>query len=319
MSAEAEIQPTTHSSAAMNTFKSLCSGALAGAVSRTATSPLERLKVMKQVQAEGNAYGGIIKALGKMWREEGPLSFWRGNGTNVVRIAPYSAIQFFSFDKYKRFLTKEGTSANGPNGIGNVRLLTAGAMSGMTSSIICYPLDLVRSVLTVQTDRSNKFGIMQTIGSIYRDGGVVALYRGLVPTMFGIAPYVAINFAVFDNLKRRYVPKDRSDPTFDVLNLLCGAGAGGTAAAITYPTDVLRRRMQLSGFDSGAAHLPKYNSTWHCITTTFKTEGMIGFYKGLTPCLLKVVPSMAIAFAIYERCRKLLKFDPVEKGVSSGG
>jgi solute carrier family 25 phosphate transporter 23/24/25/41 len=44
----------------------------------------------------------VLLALAKMWREEGPLSYWKGNGTNVARIAPYSAIQFFSFDVYKR-------------------------------------------------------------------------------------------------------------------------------------------------------------------------------------------------------------------------
>jgi solute carrier family 25 phosphate transporter 23/24/25/41 len=84
-----------------NALKSLFAGAVAGAVSRTATSPLERLKVMKQVQT-GSQYSGILAPFQQMYKQEGILSFWKGNGTNVARIAPYSAIQFFTFDKYKK-------------------------------------------------------------------------------------------------------------------------------------------------------------------------------------------------------------------------
>lgn len=87
--------------AALNTFKALSAGAFAGALSRTITSPLERLKVLKQVQSSSHKYDGVVRALARMYQEEGLRSYWKGNGTNVVRIAPFSAIQFVSFDIYK--------------------------------------------------------------------------------------------------------------------------------------------------------------------------------------------------------------------------
>jgi hypothetical protein len=92
---------TTAGDAALNTFKALSAGAFAGALSRTITSPLERLKVLKQVQSSSHKYDGIVRALVRMYQEEGLRSYWKGNGTNVVRIAPFSAIQFVSFDIYK--------------------------------------------------------------------------------------------------------------------------------------------------------------------------------------------------------------------------
>jgi len=112
----------------------------------------------------------------------------------------------------------------------------------------------------------------------------------------GIAPYIAINMTTFDMLKRRYLPKDRDAPYFTLINLGLGASAGFAAAATTYPTDLIRRRMQLQGLEAGAgAHdIPKYRNTLHCITHTVATEGIRGMYKGLVPCFLKVVPSMAI-------------------------
>jgi solute carrier family 25 phosphate transporter 23/24/25/41 len=86
---------------ALNTLKALSAGAFAGALSRTITSPLERLKVLKQVQSHNSKYDGVGRALVRMYREEGWRAYWKGNGTNVARIAPFSAIQFVSFDFYK--------------------------------------------------------------------------------------------------------------------------------------------------------------------------------------------------------------------------
>ena len=81
-----------------------CAGGVAGAVSRTVVSPLERLKILMQVQSVGrDAYTTSIRqALAKMWREEGWRGFMRGNGTNCIRIVPYSAVQFSSYNFYKR-------------------------------------------------------------------------------------------------------------------------------------------------------------------------------------------------------------------------
>lgn len=81
-----------------------CGGGVAGAVSRTVVSPLERLKILYQVQSAGrNEYKlPVGKALAKMWREEGWRGFMAGNGTNCIRIVPYSAVQFGSYNLYKK-------------------------------------------------------------------------------------------------------------------------------------------------------------------------------------------------------------------------
>lgn len=81
-----------------------CAGGVAGAVSRTVVSPLERLKILFQVQSAGReAYNlSVGRALAKMWKEEGWRGFMRGNGTNCIRIVPYSAVQFGSYNFYKR-------------------------------------------------------------------------------------------------------------------------------------------------------------------------------------------------------------------------
>lgn len=96
-----------------------CGGGVAGAVSRTVVSPLERLKILMQIQSAGrDAYKlSVGQALGKMWREEGWRGFMRGNGTNCIRIVPYSAVQFSSYNFYKKVFRPFGMdSTSRPNG-----------------------------------------------------------------------------------------------------------------------------------------------------------------------------------------------------------
>lgn len=95
-------------------FASFIAGGVAGAVSRTVVSPLERLKILFQIQSAGREdYKlGVGKALGKMWREEGWRGFMRGNGTNCIRIVPYSAVQFGSYNFYKRASAVQISSIN---------------------------------------------------------------------------------------------------------------------------------------------------------------------------------------------------------------
>src|SRR5271169_6947205 len=85
------------------TSTSFIAGGVAGAVSRTIVSPLERMKILFQIQGPGAAsYTGVWSTLAKMWREEGWRGFMRGNGTNCIRIVPYSACQFAAYTTYKR-------------------------------------------------------------------------------------------------------------------------------------------------------------------------------------------------------------------------
>jgi len=296
-----------------NAIKTLSAGAIAGIVSRSVTSPLERLKVMKQVQSQNDKFNGIGKALVRMYREDGLRGFWRGNGANIIRVAPMSAIQFAAFAKYKKLMS------------GNTQEITlfetfcAGALSGMTASIICYPLDFMRSLLSVQTSSNQHYkGIIPSMVMIVRTKGPGALYRGLLSTLAGVAPYIAINMTAFDILKHQYLPQNRNAPYFMLINLGLGAAAGSVAAAATYPTDVIRRRMQLQGLE-GCHDLPQYRNAFHCITHTLRTEGVGGLYKGLVPCFMKVIPSMAIAFTTFEFLKHHMGFDSnkMEKAPSS--
>ncbi|KAK4042597.1 mitochondrial carrier domain-containing protein [Parachaetomium inaequale] len=286
-----------------------CAGGVAGAVSRTVVSPLERLKILFQVQSAGrDAYKlSVGKGLAKMWKEEGWRGFMRGNGTNCIRIVPYSAVQFGSYNFYKRqFFERHPGDSLTP-----LARLTCGGIAGITSVTFTYPLDIVRTRLSIQSASFAELGakpkqlpgMWQTMISMYKtEGGVRALYRGIVPTVAGVAPYVGLNFMTYEFVRQYLTLEGEQNPSA-VRKLAAGAISGAVAQTCTYPFDVLRRRFQINTM-SGMGY--QYKSLADAVRVIITNEGIKGLYKGIIPNLLKVAPSMASSWLSFELCRDFL-------------
>ncbi|KAJ5178945.1 Mitochondrial carrier protein [Penicillium capsulatum] len=291
-------------------------GGVAGAVSRTLVSPLERLKILLQIQSVGREEYklSIGKALSKMWREEGWRGFMRGNGTNCIRIIPYSAVQFGSYNFYKKF-------AESPDGeMTPARRLVCGGIAGITSVTVTYPLDIVRTRLSIQSasfadlgsrDQTQKLpGMFSTMMMIYKnEGGMIALYRGIAPTVAGVAPYVGLNFMTYESV-RKYLTEEGEKNPGPARKLLAGAISGAVAQTCTYPFDVLRRRFQINTM-SGMGY--QYTSIWDAVRVIVAEEGLRGLFKGIGPNLLKVAPSMASSWLSFELTRDFLPKVPDQK------
>ncbi|KAI1434297.1 mitochondrial carrier domain-containing protein [Xylaria sp. CBS 124048] len=295
-----------------------CAGGVAGAVSRTVVSPLERLKILLQVQSAGHTEYklSVGKALAKMWREEGWRGFMRGNGTNCIRIVPYSAVQFGSYNLYRKhiFEREPGTIMN------PLERLFCGGIAGITSVFFTYPLDIVRTRLSIQSasfavlidvPKDRLPGMWSTLRLMYRtEGGIPALYRGMIPTVAGVAPYVGLNFMTYEYVRKLLTPEGDQNPNAG-RKLLAGAVSGAVAQTFTYPFDVLRRRFQINTM-SGMGY--QYKSIGDAVRVIIAQEGIRGLYKGLVPNLLKVAPSMAANWLSFEVTRDFLiglKEEPV--------
>ncbi|KAL2205585.1 mitochondrial carrier [Sarocladium strictum] len=286
-----------------------CAGGMAGAVSRTVVSPLERLKILMQVQSAGReAYKlSVWQALKKMWVEEGWRGFMRGNGVNCIRIVPYSAVQFSSYNFYKRNIFESYPDAP----LAPLTRLVCGGIAGITSVFLTYPLDIVRTRLSIQSasfaelgDRPKQLpGMWATLITMYKnEGGAAALYRGIIPTVAGVAPYVGLNFMVYESVRKYLTPEGDQNPSAG-RKLLAGAISGAVAQTCTYPFDVLRRRFQINTM-SGMGY--QYKSIGDAVRVIVRQEGIRGLYKGIVPNLLKVAPSMASSWLSFEMTRDYL-------------
>ncbi|KAK7275330.1 hypothetical protein RIF29_16443 [Crotalaria pallida] len=306
--------------------KSLLAGGVAGGVSRTAVAPLERLKILLQVQNPHNIkYNGTIQGLKYIWRTEGFRGLFKGNGTNCARIVPNSAVKFFSYEQASKgilYLYQQQTG-NEDAQLTPLLRLGAGACAGIIAMSATYPMDMVRGRITVQTEKSpyQYRGMFHALSTVLREEGPRALYKGWLPSVIGVVPYVGLNFAVYESLKDWLIKSKpfglvNNDSELSVTTrLACGAAAGTVGQTVAYPLDVIRRRMQMVGWNHAASVVAgdgrgkaplEYTGMIDAFRKTVRHEGFGALYKGLVPNSVKVVPSIALAFVTYEVVKDIL-------------
>jgi solute carrier family 25 phosphate transporter 23/24/25/41 len=176
----------------MPAAQSLLAGGIAGIISRTTVAPLERVKILFQVQAL-SAQGAPLKhtsvwrSLVDMYRAGGIIGMWKGNTANCVRVFPSSALQFAAYSEIKRVAFNDDPTT--------AQRLVAGGSAGAIACFVTYPLDFIRGRLT--TDMAGRYSsVGGALADVVRNEGFFALYRGLLPSIIGIVPYVGVDFAV---------------------------------------------------------------------------------------------------------------------------
>ncbi|KAM4066903.1 mitochondrial carrier protein [Hirsutella rhossiliensis] len=307
-------------------------GAIAGGVSRTATAPLDRLKVyllvktsagsetaaaaIKQgrpIAAVKNAARPFGDAVKYLYQSGGVRGFFAGNGLNVVKIMPETAIKFGSYEAAKRALANfEGHGDS--RQISSYSKFTAGGLAGMIAQFCVYPLDTLKFRLQCETVKDGLTGsalVRQTAVKMYADGGVRACYRGITMGLVGMFPYSAIDMGMFELLKKTYrgyyaryagCHEDDANPG-NIATGIIGATSGAIGASVVYPLNVVRTRLQTQGT---AMHRATYTGIWDVTQKTIQREGYRGLYKGLTPNLLKVAPALSITWVVYENSKRIL-------------
>ncbi|PWZ11264.1 Adenine nucleotide transporter BT1, chloroplastic/mitochondrial [Zea mays] len=275
-------------------LKRLISGAIAGAVSRTAVAPLETIRTHLMVGSNGNSTTEVFQSIMK---HEGWTGLFRGNVVNVIRVAPSKAIELFAFDTANKFLTpKYGEKPKIPV----PPSLVAGAFAGVSSTLCTYPLELIKTRLTIQRGVYDNF--LDAFVKIIRDEGPSELYRGLTPSLIGVVPYAATNYFAYDSLKKVYKKMFKTNEIGSVPTLFIGSAAGAISSTATFPLEVARKHMQVGAVGGRKV----YKNMLHALLSILEDEGVGGLYRGLGPSCMKLVPAAGISFMCYEACKKIL-------------
>ncbi|XP_068980575.1 calcium-binding mitochondrial carrier protein SCaMC-2 isoform X1 [Bombus flavifrons] len=274
-------------------WRHLVSGGVAGGVSRTCTAPLDRIKVYLQVH--GTRHCKIKSCFRYMLREGGSISLWRGNGINVLKIGPESALKFMAYEQIKRTIKGDDIRE-----LGLYERLMAGSLAGGISQSAIYPLEVLKTRFALRKTGEYS-GLVDATKKIYRQGGLKSFYRGYIPNLMGIIPYAGIDLAVYETLKNRYLQThDKNEqPPFWIL-LLCGTASSTAGQVCSYPLALVRTRLQ-ADMSPG-----KPNTMVAVFKEIIKNEGIRGLYRGLTPNFLKVAPAVSISYMVYETVRDFL-------------
>lgn len=278
-------------------LKLLFAGGIAGAVSRSSTAPIDRVKMLLQIQ-DTRAKLTIAGALRRMSAEGTLKAYFKGNGTNVVKIAPETAIKLTMNDVFKHAIAED------PDFITPQQRMVAGASAGAVAQSFIYPLELVRTRLAV-CPSGTYAGIADCARKVASQEGLKAFYRGIVPSMLGILPYAGVDITCFELLKEHLLDEYDGYPP---PHMILGAGmlSSSVAQFASYPLALVRTRLQAQGIGGKPV---KYKGMVDVLTKTYRNEGFFGLYKGSLTNLFKLAPAAGISWAVFEETKLLLGVD----------
>jgi solute carrier family 25 (adenine nucleotide translocator) protein 4/5/6/31 len=283
-------------------------GGTIGAVSKTVMAPVERVKLLLQtmdsnpdvLSGKVARYEGIGDCFKRVYSEQGPRAFWRGNLVNCLRYAPQqgSALAFNDFlnnafpkyDKPEEFWKGFGVK------------LFSGGLAGAIANTICYPFDFARTRLASDLGKGGaKYkGIMDCIVSTVKAQGLTGLYTGWSVTVAGAFVYRAGQLGCFKQIQDlNPYAKDRG--TLGAVSSFVAVTMARTVVMpFNYPFDTVRRRMMLESEKPVAARV--YKGSFDCARQVLAKEGTKGMYKGMIPELFRGVGGSLVIVA-YDRIK----------------
>ena len=277
-------------------------GMMAGASTTLLLHPLDLVKTRLQVRTSGGT--STAKMIQTIRLQESFRGLYTGLSANVTGSAASWAIYFYLYTVFKERQRTSSSSSYYQN-------LLAAAQAGSVTSLITNPIWLIKTRLctqqTVDIPRSERKyrGLFHAFKTIVREEGPLALYKGLVPALFGVS-HGAIQFMVYEELKSIKTQQYHSSQTDQSTTagrfaeyVMMAATSKIAATTITYPYQTVKSRLQ--------SHITQYSGLLNVIQATFAQEGLRGFYRGLGTNIIRVMPGTMCTFLVYEATVDYLK------------
>ncbi|KAB2604418.1 hypothetical protein D8674_039962 [Pyrus ussuriensis x Pyrus communis] len=286
------------SSASQWQWETTTAGAFAGFATVAAMHPLDVVRTRFQVH-DGRVsnlptYKNTAHAIFTIARLEGLRGLYAGFSPAVLGSTVSRGLYFFFYGRAKQRYSKNREEQLSPG-----LHLASAAEAGALVSLCTNPIWLVKTRLQLQTPLHQTrpySGFYDALRTIIREEGWAALYKGLLPSLFLQVSHGAIQFTAYEEL-RKIVANFKSKKKQNGFWKFDYAALGGSSK-------VIRSRLQQRPSSEG---IPRYMDSWHVVRETARFEGVRGFYKGITPNLLKNVPAASITFIVYENVLKFLK------------
>lgn len=298
----------------LNNFDYALAGGGSGFITRALTQPLDVLKIRLQLQVEpiaGNAvskYKSLHQAAGLILHEESIKAFWKGHVPAQLLSISYGMVQFSTFE----LLVNEVELLDVNKKYSFLIHFLSGSIAGSVATVVSFPFDVIRTRLVAQSEQKIIYnGLIHSCRDIFQNEGLLKFFRGLLPTIVQVAPHAGVQFMsykFFNNLYTNLLAQ--GDVTLS-NSLVSGSLAGLCSKTVIYPLDLVKKRMQIQGFEEGRTifgKLFKCKGMLDAISNVYREESLGGFYKGLSPSLLKACITSAMYFGTYELCCDFVEF-----------
>merc|ERR1711937_253162 len=287
-------------------------GGVSGAIAKTCTAPIERVKLIIQTQdanprimsGEIPRYTGIVNCFTRVGSEQGILAFWRGNFVNILRYFPTQAFNFAFKDTIKAMFPKYSPKQDfwkffAVN-------MASGGLAGAGSLCIVYPLDYARTRLASDVGSGKRAfnGLSDCLVKTTKGPkGFLSLYNGFGVSVAGIIAYRGVQFGTFDTIMGLNPYKNDRGIMGMVSTFFSAQTAVLCSAFFTYPFDTIRRRLQMQSEKPPEQRL--YKGTVHCTQKIIADEGMGALFKGFVANAFRTVGA-ALVLVLYDKTKQYL-------------
>jgi len=288
----------------INPLINLAAGGISGAISKTITAPLEKVKLAIQnqdsnprvISGEMKRYTGMGDCFSRHVSELGASSLWRGNFANCIRYVPTAACNLAFKDTIKGMFPKY--SKDKEFGKFAMAQVGSGAAAGGLTNTLVYPLIYIRTVLGADLGAVKQYsGMADCFKQTIKNNGFSSLYNGIGPSSIGIVVYRGTQFGLQDTIKA-FNPYQKDVSFIGIFSKFCVAQVAVSASGVvSYPFDTMQRRLQIEA--SKPAKEQIYNGMQDCFQKILKTEGPRGFFKGALANVLRGTGA-AIVLVMYD-------------------
>jgi solute carrier family 25 (adenine nucleotide translocator) protein 4/5/6/31 len=304
---------SSQNTAATKFLQDFALGGVSGAIAKTCTAPIERVKIIIQTQdanprirsGEVPRYTGIVNCFSRVFNEQGFAAFWRGNLANIIRYFPTQAFNFAFKDTFKNLFPRY--DPNTQFGMFFLTNMASGGLAGAGSLCIVYPLDYARTRLAsdVGSGKRDFKGLGDCLVKTARgQQGILGLYNGFGVSVAGIIPYRGVYFGLYDSLREKNPYRNERGLIGVVSKFGVAQFTAIAAGYASYPFDTVRRRLQMQ------SEKPKeewvYRGTADCTTQILRNEGFQALFKGAGANALRTVGS-ALVLVLYDQFQTMLK------------
>ena len=294
-------------------------GGISGISARLISTPLDVVKIRFQLQEESiskknaqSKYTGVIQSLRTIVHEEGMSALWKGSVPGLAMYFIFGSVQFSSSAFVIRTLESRYNITTTSPGIHFV----SGCYGGGLAAVICQPLDVIRTRFVGQGRNKLYRNLHSAVRLMYLENGLKTFYKGLTPTLILIVPQAGMNFGFYSLYLHIWkswcslAPVSVLKGNEGIESLVCGGLAGMSSKTLTLPLDLLKKRLQVQGFESARrdfGQITKYNGVADTFRKILVHEGILGFYKGAVPAILKTSITTSVSFYVYENMLRFLR------------
>ncbi|XP_074647564.1 mitochondrial glycine transporter A-like [Tubulanus polymorphus] len=267
--------------------KSFLAGSFSGTCSTVIFQPFDLVKTRLQSPvAIGSAPNSMIATISCVIRNERIVGLWKGMSPSISRTIPGVGMYFSSLHWLKSTF---GSSEPGP-----MESVVLGALARSLSGVLLLPITVIKT--RFESGQYQYKNIVHALVMIHRTEGAKGLYSGLGATLMRDAPFSGLYLMFYTQLKKSAFQRDLKEHHKPLVYFMCGVMAGSLASVVTQPADVIKTHMQL--------YPDRFSSVSSAIMHIYKTDGVVGFMRGIIPRCLRRTLMAAMAWTVYEQIMK---------------